>query len=183
MTTPLPFDAAYEGITLGGTRFTGGATVQGFARKKKLDRRRAPGADGAHIRDRGYDLVEGTIVLRGWLEEHQTQMDAIEAETMPPPGSDATRRNAVDVLHPKLSRSGITQLYVTEAEYDPYPDGEGSTGDFTLTLKAVEYRPPPPRNVTRTPAAAADAGDAGIDPGVRDVFNANPIPEPSGTVP
>jgi hypothetical protein len=92
-------------------------------------------------------------------------------------------RNAVDVLHPKLSRSAITQLYITEAEYDPYPDGEGSTGDFTLTLKALEYRPPPPRDVTRTPAAAADAGDAALDPGVRDVFNANPIPEPSGTAP
>jgi hypothetical protein len=37
------------------------------------------------------------------------------------------------------------------------------------------------RQITR--AAKNAKGDAGLDPGVRDVFNANPIPEPSGTTP
>lgn len=182
MSTPAIYSEAWQGITLGTVRFTGEVKLSGAALKKKLDRRRAPGADGARIVDRGFDLAEITLHLRGWEEpdgsgdDHLAQLDAIQ-EAAFPRGGPATRRNALDVVHPALNRAGITQLYFTEAGL--LEDQED--GSFTQEFKAVEYRPPPARSVTHTPAAGADAGDAPIDPGVQQVFNDNPIPEPAAT--
>ena len=55
-TLAIPHEAggdAWDTLTLGGIRFDGVAVVSGDAFKKKIDKRRAAGADGARIVDKG----------------------------------------------------------------------------------------------------------------------------------
>lgn len=173
MTTPLPFSQEWLSIVVGGVEFDGGAKITGTLLKKKLDRRRAPGADGARIIDRGFDLAEGTLTLRGWTEAHMAALDRIQALAFPR-GSTVERRNALDVSYPTLARVGITQLYFVESDAIETEDD----GAFSQSFKIVEYRPPPASqpSTTRAPAPANnEGGGTALD----DVFHANPIPNPA----
>lgn len=170
-----PGGEAWDALTLGGLRFTGVTTVTGDAFKKKLDRRRAAGSDGARIVDKGYDLVDLTLTLTGWLPEHAAQMESLVSLVAPRGGSG--RGLALDVSYPSLAFAGITQVYVTGATLPVPQDGK-----VVWTIRATEYRDPPPRNATRR-ARPAPQGEAAsdLDPRIAAAFRNNPIPAPSAS--
>ena len=81
----IPHEAggeAWDTLTLGGVRFGGLAVVSGDAFKKKIDKRRAAGADGARIVDKGFDLVElnGQIVHQNQIVESATGLNWTRSE-------------------------------------------------------------------------------------------------------
>lgn len=173
----IPHEAggeAWDTLTLGGVRFGGLAVVSGDAFKKKIDKRRAAGADGARIVDKGFDLVEITLTLTAWLPEHAAQIESL-ALLVAPRGGPPSRRRALDVAYPSLAFAGITQVYVTGATLPVADDGK-----VTWTIRATEYREPPARNTTTRATPPAQTSDrADIDPEIAATFRNNPIPSPS----
>ena len=155
---PSPFaDAAtWDVLDIGGVTFTGKFKFGGTALKRKLDRRHAPGRDGARIRDKGYDVAELSLVLTCYEEEHWTEAQALIALLFPR-SADATRRNAHACNHPKLALAGITKIYATEMDV---PDEDDQTKALTISMKLVEYRDSAQsrRNVSRRPVVAPDIG-------------------------
>jgi len=152
---PSPFDEpdAWDTLDVGGVTFSGWFKFSGTALKRKLDRRHAPGRDGARVRDKGYDLAELTLTLRCIEPEHWRELEALVALLFPR-SADASRRDAHDCHHPALALAGITRVYATEMEV-PDPDDKGAVN---VTIKLVEHRDLPRRNVSRTPRAAPDIG-------------------------
>ena len=148
---------AWDRLTLGGQVFTGLATVTGDAFKKKIDKRKAAGSDGARIVDKGFDLLA----------------------LIAPRGGARGRGRALDVSYASLAAAGITQVYVTGATL-PVAD----EGKVTWTIRATEYRDPGPSATNRTRRAqpAAQTSDrADIDPQIAAAFRNNPIPRPSAS--
>ena len=178
-TLAIPHEAggeAWDTLTLGGVRFGGLAVVSGDAFRKKIDKRRAAGADGARLVDKGFDLVEITITLTAWLPEHAAQIESL-AQLVAPRGGPTSRRRALDVAYPSLAFAGITQVYVTGATL-PVAD----EGKVTWTIRATEYREPPARNTTTRATPPAQTSDrADIDPEIAATFRNNPIPTPSSS--
>lgn len=178
-TLVIPHEAggeAWDTLTLGGVRFGGVCVVSGDAFKKKIDKRRAAGADGARIVDKGFDLVEITLTLTAWLPEHVEQIESL-ALLVAPRGGPTSRRRALDVAYPSLAFAGITQVYVTGATLPVADDGK-----VTWTIRATEYREPPPRNTTTRATPPAQTSDrADIDPEIAATFRNNPIPTPSAS--
>ena len=167
---------AWDRLTLGGQVFTGLATVTGDAFKKKIDKRKAAGSDGARIVDKGFDLVDLTLTLVGWLPEHAVQIESLLA-LIAPRGGARGRGRALDVSYASLAAAGITQVYVTGATL-PVAD----EGKVTWTIRATEYRDPGPTNRTRRAVPAAQTSDrADIDPQIAAAFRNNPIPRPSAS--
>ena len=167
---------AWDRLTLGGQVFTGLATVTGDAFKKKIDKRRAAGSDGARIVDKGFDLVELTMTLVGWLPEHAVQIESLLA-LIAPRGGARGRGRALDVSYASLAAAGITQVYVTGATL-PVAD----EGKVTWTIRATEYRDPGPTNRTRRAVPAAQTSDGSdLDPQIAAAFRNNPIPRPSAS--
>ena len=121
---------------------------------RKLDSRSAPGSDGGTLVDKGRDLATVALSVRLWTEEHFRLWDALVQQILPRPGRT---RDAIGVEHPALRQLGITSIVVEKIGSVEY-EGRGL---FKASIKAMEYRPPPPRNVTRRPASAgANAGFA-----------------------
>lgn len=155
MTAPNPFDNAdvWDTLNIGGCGFGGAFEFSGDALKRRLDRRHASGRDGAHIRDRGYDIAELTLTLKLWESGHWSDLEALVALLFPR-SADATRRNAHSCAHPALALAGITEVYATGMDVPK----QTSPTLWEVTIKLVEYRPEAPRNVSRTPRAQPDIG-------------------------
>lgn len=174
----MPHEAhgdSWDEITIGGLRFSGVASVSGDSFKKKIDKRKAAGADGARIVDKGFDLVEFTITLTGWLPEHAQEMESLASIVAPRGGRES--RHAIDVDHPSLLFAGIVQMYVTGATLPVPQDGK-----LVWTIRATEFRDPPRRNTTRRATPAPQGNIASdIDPEIATVYRNNPIPAPSAS--
>jgi len=161
---------AWDTITLGGVRFTGLVEVDGDGFKKKLDRRRSAGADGARIVDKGFDLVDVTATFTAWEPQHVVELERLIA-VVAPRGGDLARRRALDVEYPSLAAMGITQVYATSGALPKADDGK-----ITWSVRFTEYREPPARNATRAPRPQPQAADVPIDRDINGAFERNPLP-------
>lgn len=138
---------AWDRINIGGVPFTGLAQVEKAERARKVDKPKSPGADGVRLRIKGREAAEPEITLTGWTDEHLDQMRRIAAIACPIERGD--RHNAVRVAHPKLAFHDIIEVFVHKVTG---PDVQESRS-FVMKLECIEWRPPPPRNATRRPAA------------------------------
>lgn len=137
MIDPLTSPAAWDELTLGGVRFTGGFEFSGDVLVRKLDRRHAAGRDGARIRDRGYDLAKIRLTLRCWEREHFDELEAI-VRLLFPRSADTTRRAAYSLPHPALALAGIAEVYAERMSTLT----QSSPTLWTTEIDLVEYRPP-----------------------------------------
>lgn len=152
---PDPFTdpESWDTLTIGGVSFGGAHKFDGALLKRKLDRRHAAGRDGAHIRDKGYDLAEITLTLTCYEASHWLDLQALIALLFPR-GADASRRNAHACPHPALALAGITEVYATTMDA-PQQSMEGA-GRWDVTLHLVEYRAASQRNVSHRPRAVPE---------------------------
>lgn len=167
--------AAWDAITLGGVLFTGLVEVSGEGFKKKLDKRRAAGADGARIVDKGFDLVDVDITFTAWEPEHLDALDRL-ISVVAPRGGALTRRRALDVAYPSLAALQITQLYAVSGDLPQAEDGK-----LVWKVRFTEYREPAARTTTHTPAAQAQTADPQIDADIAGAFDRNPLPTAPST--
>lgn len=150
---PFTNPDAWDSLTIGGVTFTGRHEWSGDVLKRKIDRRHAAGRDGAHLRDKGYDLAELELSLRCSEARHWDELGALVALLFPR-GSDVSRRAAHACAHPALAIAGITEVYATTMgtprQVEPTV--------WEVQVKLVEYRADSQRNTSHRPRAVPDIG-------------------------
>jgi hypothetical protein len=109
--------------------------------KRVIDVKKAPGLDGARIKDEGYEpgaiTFEGQFLARDWKA-----YEAIVADLRPTLRKSKNKNGQLDgdieAEHPKLRLLGITRVYLTEIEFpDISPDKI-----MTARIHATEWTAP-----------------------------------------
>jgi hypothetical protein len=144
------------------------------SRKTKLDKKVAPGANGATLTFQGYELAEVTISMKCWREPHLERLQLLLESILPKPGKEAPKPR--DFVHPILVLHGLKSLFVESVDGPTMPDADGIV---KYTLNCIEFAPPPKKVATSTPkqsqAAIAGFGNA-LDPAKPP--NTTPSPAP-----
>lgn len=172
------FGDAWERLRWNGVLFTGKIEIEGTPWKKKTQRRRPRGRNGARSVAAGWDLGEWRITLSAATDDEIEQLgQLIAAVTSRSPSQDAT---AQSIEHPTFWVAGVTQVTFDEGDV-PAPTDAG--GLLVWTAKVTEYRPPEPHDVTRSPAPArqsADGNGAGADgpPDANLGYGGDAVPQP-----
>jgi hypothetical protein len=114
---------------------------------RKIDTKSASGSDGATLTDKGYEPGKVDIKLVLWTREQLEDYLRVRPRRRP-----NEPRRPIAVEHPALELLNIRSIYINELS-SPTPGTVKGTRE--ITIKAIEYRPPTRRNVTRTPRVPA----------------------------
>jgi hypothetical protein len=148
----------WDTLHIAGQRVPGVAHVTGTA-ARKIDTRSAAGADGARVRDRGYEPAALDVQIRIWTEEQLEELEQILEPLHP--RQRGTERTPVDVAHPGLAMLGIRSAYVTAVGIPQI-----SGGVMTLTVRLLEWTAAPraaPRPSTTSEGGAWADGRTALD--------------------
>jgi hypothetical protein len=122
---------AWDTLIIGTNVLPGVWDIEDGNVKRVLDVKKAPGRDGATIKDQGYE--NGALVCRGqMLAEHWETMQSI-AQTLKL-ATKGKNRSPVLIHHPKALYLGITRVYIVEIEV-PRIDN----GIMTASIRVLEY--------------------------------------------
>lgn len=143
--------ASWHTLYLADSIFLGKCEVDATI-SRKIESKSAAGSDGARIRDKGYEPGKVTLTLTLWEREHFTSLQGILP--LINPRTHPAARVPFSIVHPQCAILGITDVYV-EKLGTLKPSGDGL---WTMSIECVEFTTPTRRNVTRVPAASADAG-------------------------
>ena len=135
---PYSAPQAWDTLSIEGLTLTCSFEWSGDAIKRKLDRRHAPGRDGARIRDKGYDLAKIKLSLTLYEAQHFTELADLVALLFPR-GGPTNRRAAVRCGYPTLAIAGITQLY--PESMGMLKQETAGTGKWTVEIDFTEFRP------------------------------------------
>lgn len=165
---PVPFwdDApdAWDTLSLGGTTMPGLATVQGRV-SRKMDTRSRAGADGARVRDRGYEPAHLEIHIKVWTREQLQELTEVLAALHPrnvtPPSSARERRvvrardRAAREYAEEIHRQNVAIAVEGEAAQDKEELSrlEAAVATERSNVEAERNRPRP--RATRTPVDIA----------------------------
>jgi hypothetical protein len=145
----------WNGCGLGGYQLPGIVTVEDASTGRRLDTKKAPGADGAGIADKGLELAKFKITVTIWTQEHLTAWRDMQPTILP--RERVSERKALEIVHPALVDLGITSVYVqkiTALVPGSIP------GARTATIHVVEYIPKPTRRRGRAGAVNSSQTDA-----------------------
>ena len=178
MTAPSPFTDpdTWDTLVIGSVRFRGTFEWGGDLIKRRLDRRHAPGRDGARTRGKGYDLAEVDLTLTVTNDDEWADLQALVALVFPRAATPAGR-DALPCAHPQLALAGISALYGTTLG----PLSQSAPTKWTTTIKFVEYRADSNTSTSRTPRVAAAAPDLGANRTAFDIAAADRPPTPPPT--
>lgn len=145
-----PLQQPVDHILLAGQKSPGIAVVSGASSPRTWDERRGYAQIGARVVFRGIGLAKFTVTLSlfsaaDWDDWH----DWRELVQRPPVGE---RARAKDIWHPVLEDLGISAAVVEDVGQ---PE-QGDTGEWTISIKFIEYRPP-----IRLPAESVGASEDG----------------------
>lgn len=122
---------AWDRVYLGGLALPGIAVVRGSA-KRRTDKKRRSGVNGARVTHLGWDASELKITVRIWTAE---QLDALQPMmgNFKPKSGKAPK--PVDVYHPGLALLGIHTVEVLEVTFleRVAPD------QFETTITCIEF--------------------------------------------
>lgn len=146
-----PYDdpGSWDTLYLGGT-WPGLATVK-IKGGQKIDRKSAKGSHGETITYQGRKASDIDITIRiwqstpdefSWLQEMIALIEPIPGKKDPTP---------FDIYHPVCAIRHVTSVAIEEIDG---PDWDGEKGFMTISIKAIEYVPPPPQPATVTPKGA-----------------------------
>jgi len=154
VTTPKAWDFFYAA----GLVAPGIAKIADAVRENNWDVKVGPGASGATTTFRGLKIVHFTLQLTligaGALDALPSFLDALRFDPSRP-GNNALEvyHEALNALDPPIKAAAVESLGV--------PKQSGPGGYWTMEIKFIEYRPPPPKNVTKTPSGASAAAVSG----------------------
>ena len=144
ITTPEAWDFFYAA----GLVAPGIARITDASRESKWDEKDSPGAIGATTTYRGHKVVHFTLQLTligaRALDALPSFLDALRFDPTQP-GNNALEvyHEALNALDPPIKSAAVESMGV--------PRQSGPGGFWTQEIKFIEYRPPPPKNVTKTP--------------------------------
>jgi hypothetical protein len=148
---------AWNTLYLGGRAVPGLCTVTGRA-GRKIEPRSAPGADGASIRDQGYEPAPIEVEIRVWtsaqLEELEELLERVH------PRQRGRERTPFDVVHPVLSMLGIRSAYVTAVTL---PELRGGVTSVRVSLLEWTQAPRRSRQAQRSTGGGLEGIQTALD--------------------
>jgi hypothetical protein len=147
---------AWDLLLLGTQALPGVWDIEDGNGKRIIDVKKAPGLDGARVKDKGYE--PGALVLVGQLctaEEWELLQTVIEPML---PSKIGKGHSPVAISHPKAIFAKISQIYITEVEF-PRLDN----GIMTVTIHATEWTSEPKASQGKTKVVKRKEGTTGIE--------------------
>lgn len=176
MSSPFADDGTWDTLLVADTKFLGVAEVKGSGLGRRIDASSPSGADGATLRDRGYEPWRGTITLRSWDEDTYQSLEEV-CELFR--AAIRVRGQAIAVSHPQLARQGVAQVVCENVG-----DLEERDGVWECQLKLIEHRTPRPIRRRTGGSARVQAGpDLGANATAFDGLEAAPAPSTTITGP
>jgi len=144
-TTPQDYDV----VRIGGIECPGICEVSGFERPTEWDVKKGKGTKGGTATLSQLPPAKGSIKFLLWTSFHFEAWNAIYRAQFK---YDPTKKslNAVDIYHPSLAEIDIHSV-VTESIGAVEHDGKGL---YSITVKLLEYLPPPKKSATGTPSGS-----------------------------
>jgi hypothetical protein len=99
----------------------------------KLDVKPAPGRDGAHETNQGYDPAKLEVSLSLYMEEHLRAWEALLQVIRPRPGK--IQSTPVEIFHPLIQMYGLLRFHVPKI---PILKRDGP-GSYAARLQCVEF--------------------------------------------
>lgn len=128
--------------------------LSGFKRVHEFDKKKGKGTQGATLTFSQKPPVEGTVKFIFWEEQHFDAWDAFAAHLKYDPSRKTVK--AVDIFHPFLAQINATS-FVCEDLGAYELEGQPGGGMYSVTIKLVEYFPPPPKPFKAPTPASSDA--------------------------
>lgn len=175
--TFVPQDSyGFLGITMPGPTTQELSQVNGFpgiadvrvSAQRKVDMKKASGADGATVTFTGRDPAQVDISLTIWTPQQLKILEAMWKELQPPAGKGEPA--AYQVTHPLLRFHSIKALMFVGAD-GPSPGGPPQSRTFVI--RALEYLPPKKKKATKTPKKTETRGSV-LDEGAYQPPGKNP---------
>lgn len=147
-------ETSWDGIVVGDRGIYAPGIVESIdiSRQAKVDTRTGPGVNGATLTFQGRELAKVSIGMKMWTVRHWERFRLFVAAFEL--GQNATKLLPRDFLHPALAVRGLRALVVTGLNGPSMPDAQDMV---RYTIEALQYAPPPKKNVTNTPAKSQAA--------------------------
>lgn len=173
-TLPWPEDqpSTWDTLLLGGTIFPGLAKVT-CKGGHKIDVKDAPGADGESTTLQGEKVKNGTIVIRVWQASQWSDLEDLITNVLEPAKG---KKEPLFIAHAVTAARLVANIIIEDVD-GPDFDDERRWMEVRCTWK--QFKPPPPKPVTKTPAKAKDKADPNATP---DDPNATPSPNGGGSM-
>lgn len=162
--------SAWDIFKVAGKALPGVASVEG-EKRYKIDKREAPGTDGATLTNLGLDTTEVTVRVRMWTADQFTRW-CDNVVPLLQPGKPGTKPKALRVFHPALAAAGISSLYPMSVGL-PVVRSEIAE----VVIKFVQFLPPNKSGVKTVKAAIDTSIPSALKPA------AKPTPSKSGVGP
>jgi len=146
----------WDTLVLGTNTMPGVWDIEDGNIKRVLDVKKAPGLDGARIKDMGYENGAMTCVGQLVGADDWATLQQIAATLKLTQKGKA--RTPIAISHPKALYLGVTQVYVTEIEC-PRLDN----GIMTATIRVLEYVPTPKKAGKAKPASTVSLAAEFVD--------------------
>lgn len=131
-----PLDQPVDYIKLAGQKSPGLAEVIGAASPRKWDERGGYGLSGSTVVFRGVGLCKFTVKIKLYTADDWASWDAWRPLVAKPPLG--TRARAQEIWHPLLEQLEVSAAVVEEVSQ---PE-QTNDGEWTITIKFIEYRKP-----------------------------------------
>jgi hypothetical protein len=147
---------AWDTLVVAGVPLPGAARISSGGRQYETDKKKVVGADGQTLTGLGHVPAQLDIALTIWTGRQFQAMSALIPTLLPLPGKGTPQPLAV--YHPSLVELGIRSLYFTFIGVLIHM----GKGKFERHLRATEFLPTKPANVTATPTASQTANPNGF---------------------
>jgi hypothetical protein len=157
--SPISEPSSWDYCLVAGTECPGWCEVSGWVRSWGWQEKRGKGVQGTTLTYTGKPSAKGTIKFYLTTDEDFEDWDTF----YPLFKYDPTRQTiqGIDIKHPALQALGIKACVCEDIGQ---PEHEG-LALWSITVKLIEYAPPPKAPAVATPAGA-DNGKAGVNAGV-----------------
>jgi len=158
-TIPWPEDQpeTWDTLLLAGTIFPGLAKVT-CKGGDKIDVKDAPGADGESTTFQGQKARDGTIQIRVWTAQQWSDLEDLITNVLEPAKG---KKEPLFVAHAVTATRQVANIYVEDIDGPTFDDGKRW---IDVKIKWRQYRPPPPKPVTKTPTKPKDKADPATVP-------------------
>ena len=131
---------AWDTLILNDEIWPGVCEISGAGCARKIDVKKAKDADGATIKDEGYDLARLSITLTIYSEG-----DWVELQRLLPsvhPRRKGGVREPIGITNPQINLLGVSQIYIDKIGIPKKPTS--GDGLCEIEFSAIEWVPDPP---------------------------------------
>lgn len=158
-TIPWPEDqpATWDTLLLAGTIFPGLAkvTCQGG---HKIDVKDAPGSDGESTTLQGEKVKSGTILIRVWDAQQWSDLEDLVTNVLEPVKG---KKEPLFMAHAVTAARNVANVIIEEIDGPTFVDDKRW---MEVKCKWRQFKPPPPKPVTKTPTKPKDKADPNAVP-------------------